>query len=398
MDLMHIKERAQALLPETIKTRRALHRIPEIGFAEVKTHAYICDALQSLGVPFETERTWVIGTIEGAKPGGTVALRADMDALPIQEEAKVPFKSEHPGFMHACGHDAHTAILLTAAKMLMEMRAELPGTVRLLFQPAEETVGGAAPMIAHGAMEGVDRVYGLHVAATAPVGRIACREGAMYAASEEFAITVRGRSGHGAHPRSGVDAIAIAAQIIVALQTLITREMEATEAAIISVGTIHGGDAHNILCDEVVMNGTIRALTETVHEQLRRRMPELVGAMASAMGGEADVSFMNGYCACINDAGEASRVLDVASRLFGEENTYVLRNSSLGAEDFAYYLREAPGAIYHLGCGGKYPVHSAHFAMDESCLAAGVAMQVALVMDYLGETGDGGTVSGGQLL
>lgn len=378
-----IMDAARSLADWTAEARHQLHRIPERGFQEHKTHAFLKQKLDEIGIPYTTERTWIIGTIQGGRPGKTVALRADIDALPIQEATGLPYESEHPGMMHACGHDAHAAILLGTANLLWSMRAEIPGTVRLLFQPAEETQGGAEPMIEAGAMQGVDVVYGLHVAAQAPPGRIATRPGAMYAATDELFIDVLGKRGHGAHPRSGVDAIAIAGQIITALQTLVTREIEATESAVITIGGIHGGTATNIICDEVNMMGTLRTLTPAVREQFGERIPALCKGIAQAMGGDVQVRIRRGYCACVNDAHEAERVLRAAERLYGAEMTRELSVSSMGAEDFAYYLLEAPGAIYHLGCGSEYSVHNEHFTVDDACLPVGVAMQATLTMEYL---------------
>lgn len=385
-----ILARAQALADWTADVRHALHRVPELDFDLPKTHAIITSTLDSIGIPYTTERNWVIGTIQGGKPGKTVALRADMDALPIQEQTGLPYASEHPGCMHACGHDAHSAMLLGAAKLLNDARDEIPGTVRLLFQPAEETEGGAEPMIKAGAMQGVDAVYGLHVAAQVPTGRIATRPGAMYAATDELFIDVLGQSGHGAHPRSGVDAIAIAAYIITELQTLISREIEATESAVITIGSIHGGTVCNIICDEVKLIGTLRTLTPEVREQLCRRIPEVCEGIARTMRGDVRVRIRHGYCACVNDPGEAERVLRLSEAMFGPEKTRVLTASSMGAEDFAYYLLQAPGAIFHVGCGGTASVHNEHFTVDDACLPAGVAMHAALVFDYLNEQASGG--------
>lgn len=378
-----LKERAALVADFTKEARRALHRIPERGFSEHRTQAYIRQTLEAIGVPFTAERTWVIGTIRGGKPGKTVALRADIDALPIQEKTGLPFQSEHEGFMHACGHDAHAAILLGTAKLLWAMREQIPGTVRLLFQPAEETTGGAEPMIAAGAMRGVDAVYALHVAAQAPVGRIAVKPGPMYAASDELFIDILGVKGHGAHPRSGVDAIAVAAQVIPALQQLVTRETEATDSAVITIGSIHGGSACNILCDEVRLHGTLRTLTQALRDQFHRRIPEVCEGIARAMRGDARVRVAHGYCACLNDQEEAARVARTATRLFGADNHMTLANSSMGAEDFAFFLREAPGAIYHLGCGSDAGLHNECFVLDEDCLVTGVTMHAALVMSFL---------------
>lgn len=380
-----IKQRAFALSDFTKEARHALHRIPELGFEEYKTSAYIKSRLDEIGIPHTGERTWIIGTIEGGLPGKTVALRADIDALPIREETGLPFSSEHPGLMHACGHDSHAAMLLGAAKLLWDMRAEIPGTIRLLFQPAEETDGGAEPMIAAGAMRGVDAVYGLHVAGQAPTGRIATRPGPMYAACDQLHIRVKGVSGHGAHPQSGVDAILIAAQMIVGLQTLVSREIEAVDSAVVTIGIIEGGTANNILCGEVKMVGTLRTLTPEMRAFFHKRIPEFCQDLARAYRGQAEVEIRRGYCACINDADEAARVRRVAESLFGEENFKPLYTSSMGGEDFAYYLLEAPGAIYHVGSGSECGLHNEKFSLDEDCLPFGVTMHAAVALDYLTE-------------
>jgi amidohydrolase len=379
-----LKRKAQALESYVIEARRALHRIPETGFAEEKTNALLRRYLDEIGVPYTGEKTWLIAEIEGGKPGKTVGIRADIDGLPLQEETDLPYASDHPGWMHACGHDMHAAILLGTAKLLFEMREEIPGRVRLFFQPAEETVGGAEPMIAAGAMQGVDAVYALHVASQAPVGQIACKAGPMYAACDTLHIDILGRKGHGAHPRSGTDAIIIAGQVLTALQTLITRELEATESAILTIGAIHGGTAQNILCDEVKMLGTMRTLDRRVREQMYHRLPALITGIAEAMGGEARVQIETGYDPTINDETEAARVMRLAGRLFGAAHFKPLRESSMGGEDFGYFLREAPGALYHLGTGSAMPLHNGQFDPEEACMLTGLVMHAALALDYLG--------------
>lgn len=378
-----ILEKANELLGWTKDIRHQLHRIPERGWEEYKTHALIQKTLDTIGIPHAGERTWVIATIDGGRPGGTVAIRADIDALPIEENTGLPFSSGHPGMMHACGHDTHTAMLLGAAKLLWGLRDEIPGTVRLLFQPAEETTGGAEAMIEAGAMDGVDAVYALHIASQAPAGRVQTKAGPMYAATDEFFIDVLGKRGHGAHPAGGIDAIVIAAQLITALQTLITRETEATDSAVFTVGSIHGGTACNIIAEEVNLDCTLRTLTPQIRAQMHRRIPELCGGIAKAMGGDVRIRVREGYCAAVNDEREAERVLETGARLFGEGNTRRLRVSSMGAEDFAYYLLKAPGAIWHLGGGGDVSVHNERFTVEEDCFSTGVAMHAALAMEYL---------------
>lgn len=371
-----------------IEKRRMLHRVPERGFAEFKTQKIVMDALDELGIPYKTERTWVVGLIEGALPGDVVALRADMDALPIEEPEGCAFRSEHPGMMHACGHDAHTAILLGAAKVLAGMRDQLRGSVKLLFQPAEETDGGAEPMVKAGAMENphVDRVYGLHVMPNLPVGTIETRVGTLNASTDSVKITIHGKAGHGAYPERSVDAIVGSAQVICALQTLVSRNLSPLSSAVLSLGMIEGGTAQNIICDQVVIRGTLRTANSEIRSMMKRRIEEVASGVAQAMGCTADVEVSSGYAALVNDAQEANRVRRVAARLFGAENAVEKAEPSMGGEDFSFFCDEAPGAFFHVGCVRREempapPLHSRDFALDERCLTIGVLMHVALVLD-----------------
>lgn len=371
-----------------IEKRRALHRVPEPGFAEFKTQKLVMDTLDELGIPYTAERTWVIGLIEGALPGETVALRADMDALPIEEPEGCSFRSAHPGMMHACGHDAHTAMLLGAARTLVAMRDQLPGRVKLLFQPAEETDGGAEPMVAAGAMEHphVDRVYGLHVQPYLPVGTIETRAGTLNASTDTVRLTVCGRAGHGAYPESGADAIVCAAQIITALQTLISRNLSPLQSAVLSLGTISGGSAGNIICDQVDIEGTLRTANSEIRAMMKRRIEEVASGVAQAMGCTAQAQIIPGYAALVNDPGEARRVSRVGARLLGENHVIDKSAPSMGAEDFSFFSDCAPGAFFHLGCSRPEnlpapPLHSRDFSLDEDCLTIGVMMHVALVLD-----------------
>ena len=280
-----------------IEKRRLLHRIPERGFEEYKTQRAIMDALDEIGIPYQTERTWVIGLIEGALPGDTVALRADIDALPLLEPEGCPFRSEHEGMMYACGHDAHTAILLGAAKVLFGLKDQLRGSVKLLFQPAEETDGGAEPMVAAGAMENphVDRVYGLHVQPYLPVGTIETRAGTLNASTDTVELVIRGRASHGAYPESSADAIVCAAQVITALQTLVSRNLSPLSSAVLSICQIHGGTASNIICDEVSLRGTLRTANSEIRAMMKRRIEETAAGVAQAMGCSAEVNIASGY-------------------------------------------------------------------------------------------------------
>ena len=371
-----------------VDIRRRLHRIPERGFAEVKTQRVIMETLNALGIPYTTERTWVVGVIEGGLPGEVVALRADMDALPLEEPEGLPFRSEHPGMMHACGHDAHMTMVLGAAKVLMAMRDRLPGTVKLLFQPAEETDGGAEPMVQRGVMENphVDRVYGLHVQPYLPVGVIETRAGTLNASTDDVELTILGRSSHGAYPESGADAIVCAAQVITSLQTLVSRNVSPLASAVLSLGMISGGTAGNIICDRVSLRGTLRTANGEIRAMMKRRIEEVASGVAAAMGCTAEVRITSGYAALVNDEAEAGRVMRVGARLLGERNVVRKAAPSMGGEDFSFFCESVPGAFFHLGCVKKEDMpapllHSRDFHLDEDCLTVGAMMHVALVLD-----------------
>lgn len=385
-----IKTLAEARLPWTIDLRRRLHRVPERGDQEFKTQKIITETLEALGIEYTTENTWTVGLIRGGHPGKTVAFRADIDALPVEEPEGCAFRSEHPGMMHACGHDAHTAILLGAAAILQERRAQLHGCVKLLFQPAEETDGGAERMVQAGVMENphVDYVYGLHVMPRLPLGTVETRRGTLNASTDSVSITVRGVSGHGAYPESGRDAIVCAAQVIVALQTLVSRNLSPLSSAVLSIGKIEGGRAANIICDEVNMRATLRTANAEIRAMMKKRIAEVAQGVSQAMGCTAEVSIQPGYNALVNDEGEADRVHRVGARLFGAEHMLEKAEPSMGAEDFSFFSDEAPGAFYHIGCVREEelpaaPLHSRDFHIDERCLAVGMAMHVAMACTHL---------------
>lgn len=371
-----------------ISMRRKLHRIPEEGFKEFKTQQAIVDALEEIGIPYATERTWVIGLIEGAYPGETVAIRADIDALPLDEPEGCCFRSEHEGMMHACGHDAHVAMALGAAKVLNGLKAYIHGNVKLLFQPAEETDGGAEPMVKAGAMENphVDRVYGIHVMPHLPVGKIETRAGTLNASTDTVALTIRGKAGHGAYPDLGTDAIVCAAQVITALQTVVSRNVSPMQSAVLSIGRIEGGTAQNIICDEVRMRGTLRTANAELRAMMKDRIADITRNVANAMGCTAEVNIIPGYAALVNNDGEAARVKRIAGRLFSDENVVDKPAPSMGGEDFSFFCDCAPGAFFHVGCVNPEwmpapPLHSKDFKIDEECLTIGTLMHVALVLD-----------------
>ena len=388
MDDQQLKMLVEAQKDWIIAMRRKLHRIPEGGFQEFKTQRAIMDALEEIGVPYTTERTWVIGLIEGGHPGETVAIRADMDALPLVEPEGCSFRSEHEGMMHACGHDAHVAMALGAAKVLAGMKEHIHGRVKFLFQPAEETDGGAEPMVQAGAMENphVDRVYGLHVMPHLPVGKVETRAGTLNASTDTVALTIRGKAGHGAYPEQGTDAIVCAAQVITALQTVVSRTVSPLQSAVLTIGKIEGGTAQNIICDEVRMRGTLRTANAELRAAMKQRIAAIAQGVAQGMGCEAQVDIIPGYAALVNDDGEAARVKRVAGRLFGAENVVDKPAPSMGGEDFSFFSDCAPGAFFHVGCVKPEwmpapPLHSKDFRIDEDCLTIGTLMHVALVLD-----------------
>ena len=385
-----IKDLAAKQLEWAVALRRRLHRVPEPGNQEFETQKIITEALDELGIEYTTENTWTVGLIRGAYPGETVAYRADIDALPVEEPEGCPFRSTHPGMMHACGHDAHTAILLGAAAILNGMKDQLHGNVKLLFQPAEETDGGAERMVKAGVMENphVDHVYGLHVMPRLPLGTVETRRGTLNASTDGITLVVHGLSGHGAYPESGRDAIVCAAEIITALQTLVSRNLSPLSSAVLSIGTIEGGRASNIICDEVTMKGTLRTANAEIRAMMKQRITEVAQGVAQAMGCTADVRIQPGYNALVNDLTEAERVHQVGARLFGADHMLEKAEPSMGAEDFSFFSDEAPGAFYHIGCVRvdelpAPPLHSCDFHIDERCMAVGMAMHVAMALEFL---------------
>ena len=374
-----------------VAKRRALHRIPEEGFKEFKTLQLICDTLDDLGIAYERSEKWVVGLIEGAKSGRTIALRADIDALPVQEPKGCSFRSEHDGWMHACGHDIHTAILLGAAKILNSMKDQLCGNVKLLFQPAEETTGGAHPMVEAGVLENprVDAAYGLHIQPYLPLGTVESRHGALNAATDEIEIIVHGRGGHAAYPENSVDAIVCAAQIVTALQTLVSRNVSPLHSVVLSFGTIEGGRASNVICDRVRLFGTVRTIDPKMRAFAHKRIREIAQSVALAFDATAEVNVLDGYSALINHDRETDLVLETAAELFGRGHVKLKAEPSMGGEDFSYFIENTPGAFYHIGCTpiDKMPapaLHSPHFIPDERCMHQGMMMQTALVLKEMG--------------
>jgi amidohydrolase len=400
-----IDEAAKKVEPKVIDCRRDIHQHPELGNREFRTSKLIAERLRELGIDVKTPiaHTGVIGLLRGGKPGRVVALRADMDALPVVEQVDVPFKSTvrstynglEVGVMHACGHDAHVAILLGVAEVLSGIRQELPGTVVFLFQPAEEGApqgeeGGAALMVKEGALDNpkVDAVFGLHVTSRYPVGQIAYRPGAELAAVDSFRIKVHGKQTHGAYPWLGVDPIVTASQIVLALQTIPSRQLDVSLApAVVTVGAIHGGVRNNIIPDEVEMIGTIRSLDAKMRDEIHKRIKRTAENIAESAGATAEVTIENGYPITYNDPALTERMVPTLRRLTRDVQVV---NPTLGAEDFSFYQQRVPGLFFWLGTRPANQTaeqaasnHSPLFYVDESGLGLGVRALAHVAVDFL---------------
>ncbi len=382
---------ASLIKDEIIDLRRRIHQHPEIGRTEVETQKLVEGYLQKLGI--KTKRiagTGVLGLLEGGLPGSTVGLRADMDALRIQEKTGVSYASKYPGIMHACGHDAHTATLLGAAKILAAFRKELPGNVKFFFQPDEEGDGGAAPMVADGGLENpkVDAMFGAHVTPDIPVGYIGTRSGKSYAASNPFDITIRGFGSHGARPHKGIDAIAIACQVVGALQLYISRETDPLDSAVITVGTFHGGFQRNVICDEVTITGIIRTLGPEKRKNTVEAVRRITEGIVQAFGAKADIVIHESYPGVVNDPAMTKLASDSIAELLGADKLVAVENPSMGTEDFGIFLEHVPGCFYQAGVANpaKTPtvsLHNSQFNIDEDALPILSAVHAKVAYDYL---------------
>ncbi len=383
-----ILQRASQLAPKLIEIRRAIHRHPELGFAEFRTAALVADVLRSLGVDTKVGvgQTGVVGNLGSA--GRVVALRADMDALPIQEANQVDYASEVPGVMHACGHDVHTACVLGAAMLLNE--SKFRGQVRFLFQPSEEGMdetgkSGAPRMIEAGAIDHVQAVFGLHVDNTCESGTIACSPGYVLAAMDNFKIIIQGRGAHGAQAYLGVDAISLAAQVIQVIHTIVSRRIPALDSGVISIGMIQGGTKENNLAEQVEMRGTIRSFDPQIRKQLIEEVHKAC-KITEALGGAYQLSIQEGYPALRNDPALSALALGTARYLIGAEAVKP-EMPEMGAEDFSYYTQHAPGCYLTLGTTPKgqpmRPPHQPTFDVDESVIPLGAALMAQLALNYL---------------
>jgi amidohydrolase len=389
---MNISPEVLALQSDLVALRRDFHRHPELGYRETRTSGIVAERLRKAGYAVRTgiAKTGVIGVLRGGRPGKTLLLRADMDALPVQEENRTAYASVVPGVMHACGHDGHTAIGLVAAQVLASRRAKLAGTILFVFQPAEEELGGAPAMIKEGLLENPapDAALALHLWNSLPVGSVGVRAGATWASSDRMEIAILGRGGHAGYPHTTIDPVVIAAETVLALQTIVSRELPPTLPAALSVTRIAGGATTNVIPSEVVMQGTMRLYEESLRGEVKRRIERVVKGVAEAHGAGWRVRFDDGYPVTVNDARHVALIREVAAGVVGAARV-VEHEATMGSEDMGYIFQRVPGCYFMLGSmnaakGLCQPHHHPRFDFDEACLPVGVEILVRAAERILG--------------
>ena len=393
-NLEHLKSEIDERVPDLVAMRRDLHEHPELAFEEIRTSGIVAQRLRSLGLEVQTgiAKTGVVGLLRGEASGEnakTIAIRADMDALPIYEMNDIDYRSQVDGKMHACGHDGHTSILLTVADILSKRRTELTGNIKFLFQPAEEQIGGAEPMVAEGALRGVDGIIGLHLISNHPLGMVGVRAGTVFASADRFVLTVHGKGGHAAMPEGAVDPIVISANIINTLQTLISRETSPFSPSVITIGTINAGTAFNIIPETAVMQGTMRAYSVEHREKLLRRITEVATGVAIAMGGSCEIQRFDGCPPCVNDPAMTELVYNAAVATVGEEHVDTSENVlTAGSDDMGVFLNAVPGCYFIVGSGNAakettFPHHHPRFNVDEDALPTAVEVLTRAALDFI---------------
>lgn len=379
---MSYLDKAKALEEYMVTMRRHFHQHPEKSMEERETTAFIMAQLNEMGIPHrKLNPSGVVAEIPGGRPGKTVALRADMDALTIQEETGLPFASQAEGLMHACGHDLHMAGLLGAAKLLWQERQSLGGNVRLIFQPGEEVGKGAKAVIEQGGMEGVDMVFGMHNMPSLPAGTVAGSKGPVFSAADYFKITIQGKAGHGATPEDAIDATVAASALVMNLQPLVSREISSLESLVITVGQLHSGTRFNIISGEAVLEGTVRSFDPAIHDMVPGAMERVVEGIARAYRVEATLEYDKVAKACVNEEG----FTDLCLRSAGKVAQVAPEGRQMIAEDFSEYMQLCPGAFFLYGSGCEYPLHSDHFAGDEQALITACAMYAQVAADALSQ-------------
>ena len=378
-----IRKSCEDSFEEIREIRRLLHQYPEMGNSEFKTTEIIMSCLDKWNVQYKRLlETGVVAEIKGQKEGRVIALRADIDALPIEEKTGEEFASLNEGRMHACGHDIHTAVLLGVAKILSENLDRLKGTVKLIFQPDEELLGGAERLIEKGAMENVEGVFGLHVRPELTKGHVQVKHGKSYAAADVFEVDVIGKSTHGAEYHKGVDALVIGCHIVTALQTIVSRNIAPTESAVISVCTFNGGTVCNQLAEKVTFGGIMRSFGRETREKLKNLLTTTAKGIAESMGAECEVRIRESYPGITNDNAMTDFVKECAEDILGKDNVSIAEAPLMTSEDFGFYLDEAKGSFYHIGCECNYPLHSDRFNPDESAILTGMLTELKLISEF----------------
>ena len=370
-----------------ISTRRDFHKYPELSFQEKRTSKIVAEKLESFGINVSKNigKTGVVGVLQGSKKGKTIALRADMDALPIQETGDLSYKSVNDGVMHACGHDAHTAMLLGTAEVLSKLQNKINGEIRFIFQPAEEGYGGAEYMIKDGAIDNVDEIYGLHVWNYQKSGTVGIQSGPVMAAADMFTIDIKGIGGHGATPQGTVDCIVVASHLIQALQTIVSRNSNPLESTVVTIGKINGGYNFNIIADKITLKGTTRSYTEKNRALIKKRMKEIILGIEKSFGAEINLKYKDGYPPVINNPDVTENVKKIAKKVVN--NNVIKPYLSMGGEDFSYFANKVPGCFFFLGTMPEnypemsIPQHCSHFNIDENAMLIGSSIFVELALN-----------------
>jgi amidohydrolase len=381
-----LKKDIEMLTPEIIEWRRDFHRFPEVAFQEKRTSGVIRGFFEEMGIPVKSyAKTGLRCDLQGESGGVTVALRADIDALPLQEEGEREYKSQNPGASHACAHDGHMAIVMAAARLLSQRKDRFKGKVVFLFQPSEERIpGGAKQMIEEGALEGVDAIFGLHLWQSLPTGFVGIVKGAMMAQPDAFTIKVKGKGGHGSMPHQTVDPILVASHLVVNLQSIASRNIDPLKPVVVSFGTVNGGTIYNIIPPDVTLTGTLRSFDSEVQELAEKRLREITEETCRTFGATAEIHYDKGYPPVVNDAAMADFVEEVVGKTLGKEKMKAI-DPVMGGEDFSYFLQEVPGCFlfFGMGDGQDFPHHHPEFDLDEKALPQAAWLMTSVVLEYL---------------
>ncbi|MDQ0417714.1 amidohydrolase [Croceifilum oryzae] len=385
-----MKQMIEKVYPKIVGIRRYLHQHPELSYQEEQTAALVAKHLEDIGLEVKTQvggLHGVTGYLRGSKPGPTVALRADMDALPIEDAKDSVYRSTVPGVMHACGHDGHTATLLGVAEILSEMRDEIEGQVLFIFQPAEESPpGGAIAMVQDGVVDQVDGIFGLHLWATYPTGTIGTRSGELMAAADNFTIEIQGKGGHAGIPHHCIDPIVIASHLVIQLQSIVSRQIDPQKAAVISVCKIEAGDSHNVIPDTCRILGTVRTFDVAVRDKIVERLGHMCEGIGKSFGAECKLTYQTGYPAVVNHPEPTELVRSIAVDVVGKQGFIEMEPIAPG-EDFSYFLQKVPGSFFFVGCGNfeqyQGSHHHPHFDIDEESMKIGMELLATVALRFL---------------